>query len=189
MATPDPDLTNREAFQRLLDIHGADRARWPAAERLRFAQLLARDAAARLMLAEAVALARVLDRSPAVPTAQTNALAARIAALAADTGQEPPICGSTVAETFASNSAPVRGASVVAMPTRAVKPGAYRAMPRPAAAAAVLAASLAVGVFIGLTGAFNPAVEDFESVVASVGGDGEIETLLTGDGGHGEDVL
>ena len=51
-------------FERLLDVYGGDRTRWPAEARAAAAQLVARDAKARRMLAEAEALDRVLERAP-----------------------------------------------------------------------------------------------------------------------------
>ena len=53
MTKIEPLNNDREAFQLLLDVYGADRARWPAADRLRFAQLLSKDPLARKMLGEA----------------------------------------------------------------------------------------------------------------------------------------
>ncbi len=66
------------AFARLLDGYGADRTRWPAPERLRFASLLAEDAEARRLLAEAAALDRLIDMAPLVAESRREALVERI---------------------------------------------------------------------------------------------------------------
>ena len=43
MTNKDTQATDREALARLLEIHGADRTRWPARERLRFAGVISED--------------------------------------------------------------------------------------------------------------------------------------------------
>ena len=69
-------------FERLLDVYGGDRTRWPAEARAAAAQLVARDARARGILAEAEALDRVLERAPLPSLAIEAALAERIVAAA-----------------------------------------------------------------------------------------------------------
>ena len=54
-------------FERLLDIYGSDRTRWPVEARASAGHLVARDRAARRLLAEAEALDRALERAP-LPT-------------------------------------------------------------------------------------------------------------------------
>ena len=51
-------------FERLLDVYGSDRTRWPVDARASAGQLVARDKAARRLLAEAEALDRALERAP-----------------------------------------------------------------------------------------------------------------------------
>jgi hypothetical protein len=137
------------AFERMLDAFGGDAARWPADRRARAQELLRRPGAAgdaaRRALAEARALDRVLQASGAVGTDRLTALADRIAGRAA--------------------GLPVRPAVVVALPPvarRAQHATAARLQPNNQgwAAAAVLAASLLVGVVVGPGTSGLPALHD-----------------------------
>src|SRR5712671_4438213 len=65
-------------FERLLDVYGSDRTRWPVEARASAGQLVARDKAARRLLAEAEALDRTLERAPLPSLAGEAALADRI---------------------------------------------------------------------------------------------------------------
>ena len=65
-------------LERLLDVYGSDRTRWPVEARAGAGQLVARDRAARRLLGEAEALDRVLERAPLPSLAQEAALADRI---------------------------------------------------------------------------------------------------------------
>jgi hypothetical protein len=65
-------------FERLLDVYGSDRTRWPVEARASAGQLVARDKAARRLLAEAEALDRTLERAPLPSLAEEAALADRI---------------------------------------------------------------------------------------------------------------
>lgn len=138
-------MSDREALERVLATFGADRDRWPAAERLRFAGLLAENADARRMLAEARALDRLLDAAPSIAPARQEALAARIVAEAAGTPRSAiskvsaPV-GPVVVLSGRAASSPTRGWS------RA--PGAF-VRSRVAPSAALLAASLVAGLVIG----------------------------------------
>lgn len=130
-------------FERLLDVYGGDRTRWPAEARAAAAQLVARDAKARRTLAEAESLDRVLERAPLPSLAVEAALAERIVAAAQ---RSPRIVKIATGQP-----------SVVSLPEgRALPPR------RPAAwkfgllrgevrAATLLAASLMVGIFIGVS--------------------------------------
>lgn len=70
-----------EGFEELLDVHGAELARWPEALRRRAEELLLGSAAAEQALARAVRMAALLDAVPELlPSAE---LSARIAALPA----------------------------------------------------------------------------------------------------------
>ncbi len=69
-------------FERLLDVYGGDRTRWPTEARAAAAHLVARDADAQRLLAEAEALDRVLERAPLPALATEAALADRIVAAA-----------------------------------------------------------------------------------------------------------
>ncbi len=74
-----PDI---ERLRLLLDTFGADRARWPAAERLRLAAFVASDAEARRLVAEAAAFDRLLDMAPRPSPERERAAVARIVAAA-----------------------------------------------------------------------------------------------------------
>ncbi len=82
MTKMDKRAEDREALERLLDIYGADRTRWPARERLRFAGIVGEDKVAARMLAEADALDRLLEQAPRASVADVDALKERIMAAA-----------------------------------------------------------------------------------------------------------
>lgn len=144
------------ALKALLEIHGADRTRWPAAERLRFAPLIASDAGAQGLMAEAEALDRLLDHADEPEAAVPRALSDRVVAAAArESGWQ------------GTASAPVRTRDGLA---------GRSATPRTAGAAAwsvpaLLAASLVVGVLAGASGMFDPAMAQFASGAGIAGGD------------------
>ena len=163
-----------EALQRLLEGHGADRSRWPARERLRFTSLLAESREARRVLAEAEALDALLDTASEPSPAEISALSARIAAAA---GREP-----------VRPAARVR--SVQRNPLRADRPAQREIFNWPAAA--LLAASLVIGVFAG-SADFVEMPGSAPTVVASLENDAEgdaSQLALGGDTtGLGEEDL
>lgn len=125
-------------FERLLDVYGGDRTRWPVEARAAAAQLVARDAKAQGLLAEAEALDRVLERAPLPSLAKEAELADRIVAAAQRTPRlvrinEP----GAAAAPAAPEGAPLAGGR---------RAGLLRADVRKAA---VLAASLLVGLYLG----------------------------------------
>lgn len=139
----------RERLAAVLDAFGADRSRWPRGAVQGMDALLQRDARARELLAEARRLDEALDRAATLPgEAATVRLADRIVAAA-------------VAERA---RAAVSAAGDGAEPGRVVAwPGPARRVDPPAAAtvrsprtswraAAMLAASLALGVVFGVNG-------------------------------------
>src|SRR5437667_8001458 len=69
-------------FERLLDVYGSDRTRWPVEARAGAGQLVARDQAARRLFAETEALDRALERAPLPSLAKEAELAERIVAAA-----------------------------------------------------------------------------------------------------------
>ncbi len=136
------DMTNKNTitmtlgdFERLLEVYGGDRTRWPAEERAAAAQLVARDVKARRLLAEAEALDRVLERAPLPALALEAELADRIVAAAQRSPRIVRIGGAAASAEPASQGAPAR---------KRFRLGNARA-------AGVLAASLVAGIFIGLT--------------------------------------
>ena len=129
-----------EALQGLLASHGADRTRWPAPARLRFAAFIADSPEARRAVAEAEALDRLLDRAPVTSDARRAALSDRILSMA-------------LAEAPSAN--------VVPLPSRRLPTGvrSSRWTSSRWSAAALLAASLLVGVFAGVSGVVPSAVQ------------------------------
>jgi hypothetical protein len=160
-------------LQQLLDGHGADRTRWPARERLRFATLIAEDRDAQRLLREAEALDRLIDMGPRARPAREAELAARIVAAA-------------VTESRPSEPA-VRSAGPVAI---AVRPRRLvMAMRRLLPAAGLLAASLLVGVIVGGAGLMSPTLQ---SIATAVGVSGDIDSpqlAQLGDPGFEEEQL
>jgi hypothetical protein len=150
MTTKDRRAEDRQALQHLLEIYGADRTRWPARERLRFASFISEDEEARRLMAEAAALDALLDLAPKASAAREHALKERIVA-AALRSAEPRF-------------------AVIAGGDRAEARGLKAWMRRPSfgsapasggwAAAGVLAASLVVGVMLGSTGTFDAPVRN-----------------------------
>ena len=138
---------NNGAFMRpaMLGIYGADRARWPARERLKYSGFIGETAEARRLVAEVAALDKLLDRAPAPKTENLDVLAARIMASA---GAAP---------------ANGRGGVTQLRPRAAVARSAEddRLLGWPAAA--LLAASLVLGVFAGTAGMVD---EPMQSITA-----------------------
>jgi hypothetical protein len=155
MATKDRRAEEREALVRLLDVCGADRTRWPARERLRFASFIAEDDDAKRLLKEAAALDDLLDRAPRVSEDRERALQERIVA-AALRSVEPKL-EVIVGKGGESGLAPAR--SRWSTPSFA-KSSARGEWP----AAALLAASLVVGVILGTNGTLDPAVQEVAEV-------------------------
>ncbi len=124
------DMMTLERLQHLLDVHGANVARWPADEARALPTFAATSPTARAMLAEARAFDEVLKRAPNTPANRIGSLTDKIVAGATLASQSP------------------------AAPARAVaQPPPKRAMQRsrwPAIAA--MAASLLIGVYAGFNG-------------------------------------
>jgi hypothetical protein len=148
------------AFEQLLDVYGADRTRWPLSARADAAQLLAVDAQARCLLAEAVALEDVLWRGLAAQgefnDGRHRELTDRI--MAARVGG-PRLAIAAAPEQL---SMPAATSSVInrARPSGDMWRGA-----------ALLAASLMIGIFAGqsqLGARAVPALESLSGVAVSV---------------------
>lgn len=167
------DRSNMAAgeLEALLDAYGADTSRWPKQAQARATVLLASGAQASRLMAEAKALDALLGRAPLLAPERQSALADRIVAQA------------------------LQGASPVTAPRKSgiviPWPGAARERPVPAwkasrrpvwSAAALLAASLCVGIFVGLQdlapSAVNNLMEavtmdsDFDQTAAALSSDG-----------------
>jgi len=143
-----------DALESLLEVYGADRTRWPARERLRFAGFISEDADALRLISEAAALDRLLDRAPRVSEDREHALKERIVAAALRTS-EPRFAVVTAGGQGEANELPVwkRRPALTSMlkrlPVRSELP-----------AAAVLAASLVLGVMLGSAGTFQPTMQE-----------------------------
>ncbi|MGE5511225.1 MAG: hypothetical protein ACM31O_08250 [Bacteroidota bacterium] len=159
----------------LLDTYGADTARWPERERARMDEIMAAEPWADRLLAEARALDTLLARAPLPSTERRFALASRIVAIAEGAHALP-------AESAAS--ANVRSGVVIPWPraSRSHPVRVSRAARLPVwRAAALLAASLIVGVFVGAFDLAPSPVNNFveavsldetEQAVVSISNDG-----------------
>jgi hypothetical protein len=143
-------------FERLLDVYGSDRTRWPVEARAGAGQLVARDKAARRLLAEAEALDRALERAPLPSLAQEAAMAERIVAAARRTPRIVAV----------SKTANDRSDNVVSLPGRG-QPWRLGQRARFGSLAGALAASLVFGVFLGLSNlsqGMMPALENLTGI-------------------------
>lgn len=172
------DKADLDTLERVLATFGADRDRWPAAERLRLASLIAESTEARRMVAEARALGRLLDKAPAVSPQRQDALAARLMMEIGDRDARSARSGEVIP---LGDRSRMSGSSSA----RVARPPFGR--PRAASAAALLAASLVGGLVLGwstLGSALLPDLGSSRSPVASVS-DGnaasDLQQLVFGD--------
>lgn len=146
-----------ERFESLLEAYGGNLARWPARHVLSVQGLLRDSTEARTLLAEAQALDRVLDKASRPDPQRLRRLADRIVETAA--GEMPR---RDVKASPALGRQDGEGARVIRLPLPKAAPRASidaadrqpRDIPRPKRqwpAAAALAASLVMGMMIGLT--------------------------------------
>lgn len=154
----------------VIEAHGADPKRWPAAERSGLEDL-ARSPQAADALVEARALDAVLAKSPMPVAMELEPLKARILA-GADRADKP------------AHRPVVSGSVTTLSDRRKVMPAPRLRAAWPAAAA--LAASLLVGAFFGASELGQPAVE---SLMASAGYDATDELTLDPLGVGDEELL
>jgi hypothetical protein len=165
-------------FERLLEIYGGDRTRWPVEARAGAGQLTARDPAACRLLLEAEALDRMLERAPLPSLASEAALAERILVAAQRSPRMVP--------TGETTGASPQGEGIKAASQRAGSSSVVRLADRrrrlsrsPAGrAAGLLAACLMLGVFLGASAVPQPvipALEDFTGI--SIGSTNAMQTL------------
>jgi hypothetical protein len=149
----DKRAEDRQALERLLDVCGADRTRWPARERLRIASFIGEDEGAKRLLAEADALDSLLDLAPRASEARERALQERIVAAA--------LRSSEIRLAVVSS----RAVAPVASSLRSKYPvfGKGR-VSRDWPAAALLAASLVMGVVLGSAGTLDKAVQEVADI-------------------------
>lgn len=160
MASMSNNMTIAE-FERLLDVYGSDRSRWPVEARAGAGQLVARDKAARRLLAEAEALDRALERAPLPSLAEEAALAERILAAAR---RSPRMVPPTGAPSMPEREPVARNVVRLRPPPQRARWMASRAL---GGAAGMLAASLALGVFLGLSSLSQgvwPALEEMTGI-------------------------
>lgn len=155
-----PLATEHAALAAVLDTYGADLARWPAAERLRFAPLLAADPVAQRLRTEALAFERLMDlvpqSAPASSAAHLDALTERIMAAAVTPGSErrgSPIRAEVSSLRERPEVARPAGGGRLSLPTTGARAVPQRALPWPALS--LMAASLLVGIVGGASGAFE----------------------------------
>lgn len=165
--TSEKKLAELTDFENVLDTFGGDPARWPTPRRERLLSLVASDAEAQRLLREARALDAVLTRTAGPPASGAATLADRIVA-AAIAGADPATSvrptadqkdaaakakpGVVIAWPRSDSSADKGKASINrAAAARAAAPSgpALRRDRSSWSAAAMLAASLVVGVFVG----------------------------------------
>ncbi|MEZ5923935.1 MAG: hypothetical protein R3D57_06070 [Hyphomicrobiaceae bacterium] len=150
-------MANLERLNIAIDAFGGDPSRWPDGEREALKAIVKHHPELKARLREERALDRVLAQAPAVPAEQLDRLRERI-------------MGAIAAEARAYDDR--AGATVVPLPMRARSPRPILRQSWPAAAA--LAASLLIGVWLGSSEFSQPAVE---SLVASAG----LDVAATGD--------
>lgn len=145
-------------FEHLLEVYGADRTRWPIAARAAAAACLAADQEARRLLTEAKALDAVLMHAEEPHKTDIGALVERIVAATKEVSRPAVVASHPVA---AANSS-VDGSLAVSRPIIAKKDWMR--------GAALLAASLVIGIFVGqsqLGARAVPALEDLTGMSAS----------------------
>ena len=184
MTMPDR-ATQLERLRSLVETHGGDRERWPAAERRDMAQLIATDAAAAAIVAEARALDRVLDKAPTLGPARLADLTQRIVAAAEVEGRwqgEAPQAAVVEASRDGQNDRVGMRARSRDVPSNRPWFAAMLEAPGrgPAASVAMLAASLVFGILIGLSATSSEIVATGQTV-AEVGEDGVVQQLVMGE--------
>jgi hypothetical protein len=175
--TSDKRLAELTELEGVLDTFGGDPARWPSGKRGRMMSFAASDSDARRLLREAEALDAVLTRAAGPPVGNTTNLAERIAAAAFASKQAGSADAGTnrvhgAAEDHVHGAADGKAGVVIAWPRPGSRTGAH-AGPQPSSAArvadpsgsaaprrdrmptnwrtaAMMAASLLIGVFVGV---------------------------------------
>ena len=169
MSTQDRQLKELDGLERLLEVYGADRTRWPARERLRFASLITDEPEAQRLMAEAVALDRLLDVAPAARKDQEQGLTGRIVA-AARGQQHNPLRASQVSPAVSN---------IIKLPAWVRRPQIARAFGASEwPAAGLLAASLVLGVVLGSAGTLDSTMQEVAEV-AGLSSSPTVESQLT----------
>jgi hypothetical protein len=137
-----------------LEVSGASLARWPKDCQARLAAFIETDAEAARLLAEIRALDRVLARAP--KCAVRSALEAEICAMATKMRQDGGGAGAGILDIGNGSRGAGRGFGL--------RPGAGRAV---WGGAALLAASLILGVYIGASGDAVPTLRSIEAFASN----------------------
>ena len=194
--TSNKRLAELTELEGVLDTFGGDPGRWPASKRDRMLGLTASDADARRLLREAEALDAVLTRAAGPPVGNTVPLAERIAAAAAGVAQAgsadagadrlhnaagdhaavPGQAGVVIAWPRSGSHSGARSSSVarVADPTGSAAPRRNR-LTANWRTAAMMAASLLIGVFVGVMDLVPNEVSQF---VAGIDGGSETTQVM-----------
>jgi hypothetical protein len=173
MTTNQRRAEERQALTRLLEVYGADRTRWPARERLQFAGLIAEDKDAQRQMCEAAALDELLDRASSASKDREHALKERIMAAAL--------------RSVETKLAVVDGDGTARSPQISrMRPAMARgrmASRHEWPAAAMLAASLFVGVLLGSAGTVDTTVQEVAEAtgLATADATGHSSQLAFGD--------
>lgn len=185
MMTMKQDPDEIERLKALVAVYGGDRERWPRAEQLALARLVASDQHAAEIVAEAQALDRLLDKAPALGKDRISDLTQRIVAAAQAEGRWQ-------GETVQRGSAEIRerrAAGEVMGPQQSDRVHGWQMPARlwasrrgPLASVAMLAASLMIGVMIGMTFAAGDVATEPQTV-ADASDDAVFQQLVTGEDG------
>ncbi len=175
MTTKLPTPLSVAEFEHLLDVYGADRTRWPLGRRAGAVALLTSDRRARDLLAEAAALDALLAKDSRQDAAAVRNLADRIIAAAGKGG----------AVVQAEVARPSTWLNLHKLPRSVDNAGRQRAA-NGARGAALLAASLLVGVFVGQSSFGERAVPALEalsgiSIPADAGAAVDLQTDTSDD--------
>jgi hypothetical protein len=169
MNTPTDGHAGMALLEATLETYGGDRTRWPADVRHKLSGILANNDAAERLIAEAVALDRLLDMAPAVSPERRHALAVRISA-------------------EARKGQPAAAAARVQPSRSRWREGAY--------AGIALAASLMLGLFAGsnIAGSNSTLAPAIQSIATDAGWEpsatsGQVAANDESDGLANEDLL
>jgi hypothetical protein len=160
MTGDNPNFDHSE-LERILDTWGADRNRWPTSVRARADSLIGATTDARAMLREAAAFDALLDRAPVPSTSRRAAVSERI--LSTAVAAQGPSQREGVVLPWPGARRPQ-----IARPA----PAAYARFRSAWAAPALLAASLAAGIFMG---ALDMVPSPVNQLVQAVELDGDLE--------------
>lgn len=136
-----------ELLEQTLDAFGADMRRWPDAARLRLTGFVARDAEAKARIEAERAFEAMLDRVPVAGAGHLAQLQDRVLASVSGSGQAGGDAGAKIIPWPGTR----RGQDGKRAPVRVSRTPGGRG-----STAALLAASLLIGVFAGTTDAIKP---------------------------------